>query len=156
MVYQLVFANFITALVIAVSYYFQNRISFLTYHSNYTTVAIIHTVAWQSQIVLGSALAIAVLRIQYHITFDLDSIAVTSVVSDTAGINLLVVAIAIAAVAGITVMEFGCCLARTWGWAGILPFSLTQLAIKLLKICLNFTEGAGLEKMGHLLNFMRV
>jgi len=113
-------------------------------------------VAWQSQIVLGSALAIAVLRIQYHITFDLDSIAVTSVVSDTAGINLLVVAIAIAAVAGITVMEFECCLARTWGWAGILPFFLTQLAIKLLKICLNFTEGAGLEKMGHLLDFMRV
>mgnify|MGYP004200454949 CR=1 FL=1 len=101
--------------------------------------------AWQSQIVLGSALAIAVLRIQYHITFDLDSIAVTStMLSDTAGINLLVVAIAIAAVAGITVMEFGCCLARTWGWAGIMTsYYPTQLAIKFLKMYSNFTEGAG-------------
>ena len=113
MVYQLVFADSTTTLVIAVSY-FQNRTGFLTFHSHFTTVAIIHTVAWLSQIVLGWALAIADLRIQYHITSDsINSITVTPSASDTAGIGLLavVVAAAFAAVAGIVVMGFGCYLA---------------------------------------------
>lgn len=80
--------------------------------------------------VLGSSLAIVALRIQYCTTSEAITVG-PSDASDTAGIGLPAVAIAIA-VACIAVVGFEYYLVRTWGWAGILPSSLAEVAVKLL------------------------
>ena len=82
--------------------------------------------------VLGSPLAIAALRIQYRTASEAITVG-PSDASDTAGIGLPAVVVAAAvAVAYIAVVGFEYYLVRTWGWAGILPSSLAEVAVKLL------------------------
>ena len=81
------------------------------------------------RIVLGLPLAIAALRIQYHTASEAITVG-PSDASDTAGIGLpAVVAVAVAYIA---VVGFEYYLVRTWGWAGNLPSSLAEVAVKLL------------------------
>ena len=80
--------------------------------------------------VLGSPLAIAALRIQYCTASEAITVG-PSDASDTAGIGLPAVIVAVA-VAYIAVVGFEYYLVRTWDWAGILPSSLAEVAVKLL------------------------
>ena len=80
------------------------------------------------RIVLGLPLAIAALRIQYHTASEAITVG-PSDASDTAGIGLPAVVVAVACIA---VVGFEYYLVRTWGWAGNLPSSLAEVAVKLL------------------------